>query len=81
MGVSQIKVTYSLDMETCRKVEALARLWVKSKSEVIRAVVALVNPDAIGKTDKLNALDHLQKKKPKQRELVQWAKTSRNAWR
>ncbi len=81
MAIPQIKVTYSLDEATCQRVELLAQLWSKSKSEVIRDAISLINLDEIRKADKLNTLSQLQKKKRKQNELAQWAKTSRDVWR
>ena len=37
-----IKTTYSLDVETVRALEALARVWKVSKSEALRRVIRTV---------------------------------------
>ena len=65
MAVTTIKSTYSLDPETVRALEALARRWNVSKSEVIRRAVreaengtARSSPDA---TKRLEAFDALQR--------------------
>ena len=42
MASAMIKSTYSLDLETVRKLERLAARWKVSKSEVVRRVVAEV---------------------------------------
>jgi hypothetical protein len=39
MAISRIKGTYTLDVETVRTIEALARRWGTSKSEVLRRAV------------------------------------------
>jgi hypothetical protein len=41
MAVPMIKSTYSLDLETVRKLERLAARWRVSKSEVLRRAVAV----------------------------------------
>ena len=61
MAVTTIKSTYSLDVESVRALEALARRWDVSKSEVlrraIRSAAASVEP---GNAAALDALDRLQ---------------------
>ena len=61
MAVTSIKSTYSLDVETVRMLESLARRWKVSKSEVlrraIRAAAGEVSPRA---REKLEALRKLQ---------------------
>ncbi len=61
MVTSKIKSTYSLDVETVRQLEDVARRWNVSKSEVlrraIRSAAALESPDQ----DALDALDRLQR--------------------
>jgi len=56
-----IKGTYTLDAETVRTLETLARRWRTSKSAALRRVIraaALERPDP---SSKLAALDQLQK--------------------
>ena len=61
MAVTTIKSTYSLDVESVRALEELARRWEVSKSEVlrraIRSAAAAVEPDTPAALD---ALDRLQ---------------------
>jgi predicted transcriptional regulator len=61
MATSKIKSTYSLDVETVRQLEDMARRWNVSKSEVlrraIRSAAELESPDQ----DALDALDRLQR--------------------
>lgn len=61
MAVTTIKSTYSLDVESVRALEGLARRWNVSKSEVlrraIRSAAASVDP---GNAAALDALDRLQ---------------------
>ena len=39
MAITTIKSTYSLDVETVRMLESLARRWNVSKSEVLRRAI------------------------------------------
>lgn len=56
-----IKSTYSLDIETMRALETLARRWNVSKSEVLRrAIKAAAAEDATRESGPLSALDRLQ---------------------
>ena len=61
MATSKIKSTYSLDVETVRQLEDMARRWNVSKSEVlrraIRSAAELETPDQ----DALDALGRLQR--------------------
>ena len=61
MAVTTIKSTYSLDVESVRALEDLARRWEVSKSEVlrraIRSAAASVEPATAAAID---ALDRLQ---------------------
>ena len=43
MASAMIKSTYSLDLDTVRKVERLAARWKVSKSEVLRRAVAVAD--------------------------------------
>ena len=62
MAVTTIKSTYSLDVETVRTLESLARRWNVSKSEVLRRAIRAAAAE--GKSPrakrKLEALRQLQ---------------------
>ena len=61
MAVTTIKSTYSLDVETVRTLESLARRWNVSKSEVLRrAIRAAAKEESTRASRKLAALDKLQ---------------------
>lgn len=61
MAVTTIKSTYSLDVETVRTLEALARRWNVSKSEVLRrAIRAAAGDENQPVKSKLEALDRWQ---------------------
>lgn len=62
MAITTIKSTYSLDLDSVRTLEALARRWDVSKSEVIRRAlrIAVVAGDDKGGTVALEALTRLQ---------------------
>lgn len=64
MSSPTIKCTYSLDVETVRTLEALARRWNVSKSKALQLSIQAAaeklpsaDPDAL---DALDALDRLQ---------------------
>ena len=63
MASETIKGTYSLDVETVRALEGLARRWNVSKSEALRRVIqasAAREPREAGR-EALRALDDLQR--------------------
>ena len=61
MAVTTIKSTYSLDVETVRTLESLARRWNVSKSEVLRrAIRAAAREDSPGERSALESLRLLQ---------------------
>lgn len=62
MAITTIKSTYSLDVDSVRTLEALARRWDVSKSEVIRRAlrIALVTGDDRDESVALEALTRLQ---------------------
>ena len=61
MAVTTIKSTYSLDVETVRALEALARRWNVSKSEVLRRAIRAAAGDENQRVKKkLEALDRWQ---------------------
>jgi predicted transcriptional regulator len=80
MAVTTIKSTYSLDVETVKKLEELARRWNVSKSEAmrraIRAATKLAPP---GAEDAIRALDELQQSLDMRTDLAQkWEETARD---
>ena len=62
MAVTTIKSTYSLDVETVRTLESLARRWNVSKSEVLRRAIrtAAAGERSQRAREKLEALRQLQ---------------------
>lgn len=63
MAISTIKSTYSLDPQTVRDLERLARKYGTSKSDVLRrAVQALAAQEASPETQGLLALEALQQR-------------------
>ncbi len=60
MARTTIKGTYSLDVDTVRALEDLARRWSVPKSEVLRRVIAEAARTAFEDTEALQALDQLQ---------------------
>ncbi len=61
MAVTTIKSTYSLDVETVRTLEMLARRWNVSKSEVLRrAIRSAAGEKSQRVREKLEALDRWQ---------------------
>ncbi len=61
MATTTIKSTYSLDVETVRTLEAIARRWKVSKSEALRrAIRAAADLEPPEETDAIRALDRLQ---------------------
>jgi hypothetical protein len=62
MAIPTIKGTYSLDVETVRELDALARRFNVSKSEALRrAIREAAAREASGKNDALAALDEIQR--------------------
>lgn len=62
MARTSIKSTYSLDVETVRKLDRVAARWKVSKSEVLRRAIEVVARDQLGEPPPpLQALDELQK--------------------
>ena len=61
MAVTTIKSTYSLDVETVRQLEAMARRWKVSKTEALRrAIRAAARQHPTEAQGKLEALERLQ---------------------
>lgn len=79
MAVSTVKSTYSLDVESVRALEALARKWKVPKSEVLRRAIRIAATDEeLGDRAKLAALDRLQTSVRERRtDISQWARDLR----
>jgi hypothetical protein len=61
MASTTIKSTYSLDVETVRKLEVMARRWKVSKSEALRRAIHAAAKGKMPPTgEALAALDKLQ---------------------
>ncbi len=60
MAVTKVKSTYSLDVESVRTLEELARRWGVSKSEVLRQAIRSAAATARSGEAALSALDRLQ---------------------
>jgi hypothetical protein len=69
MASAMIKSTYSLDVETVRKVERLAARWKVSKSEVLRRAVAVADEAPAGKEENPANLTPLEAWRKVQKEL------------
>ncbi len=78
MAVTTIKSTYSLDVESVRVLEDLARRWDVSKSEVLRrAIRRAAATMAPGDNAALDALDRLQASVRERRVVIkQWERES-----
>src|SRR5437764_12430081 len=62
MAIPTIKSTYTLDVETVRALEEMARRWDVSKSEALRrAIRAAAAEGRPLRADALEALDRLQR--------------------
>lgn len=60
MAVTSIKSTYSLDVESVRALEALARHWKVSKSEVLRRALRIAVREGGPGRAATSSLDRLQ---------------------
>ena len=72
MAVTTIKSTYSLDVETVRTLESLARRWNVSKSEVLRRAIRA----AAGENSR-----RAGERSPRAGELSPRAREKMEAWR
>ena len=79
MVVTTIKSTYSLDVESVRTLEALARRWRVPKSEVLRRAIGIAaTEERLDDSSKLAALDRLQASLHERKvDIGQWARDSR----
>ena len=75
MAVTTIKCTYSLDVESVRTLEELARRWTVSKSEVLRRAIRIAAAtDEPVNLAALDSLDRLQASVRQRRvDIDQWA--------
>ena len=85
MASTMIKTTYSLDVETVRALEDLAKRWDVPKSEALRRAIREVSRAAPSKSsDALRALDEIHKSFPLSlAEARRWEKAisaERRAW-
>ena len=77
MAITTIKSTYSLDVESVRALESLARRWNVSKSEVLRRAlrIAVVTASDTDSDLGLAALTRLQDTvRERGVDLVQWGR-------
>lgn len=76
MAITSIKSTYSLDVESVRTLETLAKRWSVSKSEVLRRAIRIAaNEDVPTQNAALDALDRLQSSlRERKVDTAQWAK-------
>ena len=76
MAVITIKSTYSLDVESVRALEALARRWKVSKSEVLRRAIRIaVREGDSGNGAALGSLERLQTSlRERQVDVTRWAR-------
>ncbi len=80
MATHTVKTTYSLDVETVRKLEAMARRWNVSKSEALRRAIRAAARQGLPNEgrDALKALDSLQRSLNLGAEAAdQWKKSAR----
>ena len=81
MARTTVKSTYSLDLETVHKLDALAAQWHVSKSEVLRRAIDLaVRDQAASVTSPLQALEELQRRvkaRFSRRQIESWAAETR----
>ena len=79
MAVTTIKSTYSLDVESVRRLEELARRWGVPKSEVLRRAIRIAaKEERLDESSKLAALDRLQASlRERKVDISQWARDAR----
>ena len=79
MARTSVKSTYSLDVETIRKLDRVAARWKVSKSEVLRRAIEVVARDQLEEVPSpLQALDELQKSlKLTKQQADQWSRQVR----
>jgi predicted transcriptional regulator len=84
MATTSVRSTYSLDLETMRRIENLARRWDVSKSEVLRRALRMADEHAAG-AERLTLFRELQRRANLSSEQVDaWVadvRAERDAWR
>ena len=83
MATTSVRSTYSLDMETMRRIDNLARRWDVSKSEVLRRALRIADEQS-ARSERVEALKQLQVSMDLSRERVEdWVadiRAERDAW-
>jgi hypothetical protein len=80
MATQTIKTTYSLDVETVRTLEQMARRWNVSKSEALRRAIRAAAAEGLPGEGReaISALDELQRSLGLDaEESVRWEKAAR----
>jgi predicted transcriptional regulator len=80
MATQTIKTTYSLDVETVRKLEQMARRWNVSKSEALRRAIRAAATEGLPGEGReaIEALDELQRSLGLDaEEAVRWGRAAR----
>ena len=84
MAITSVRSTYSLDMETMRRIENLAERWDVSKSEVLRRAIKMADEETAG-AERVELLRELQRRARLTPEQVEaWVtdvRAERDAWR
>jgi hypothetical protein len=80
MATHTVKTTYSLDVETVRALDGLARRWNVSKSEALRRAIRASAEAPSGELTPVQALDRLQRSlRLTTRSAARWAVAARAA--
>jgi len=61
MAITSVRSTYSLDMETMRRIDNLAGRWNVSKSEVLRRAIKMADDETAG-AERVGLLRELQRR-------------------
>ena len=79
MATYTVKTTYSLDVETVRRLEAMARRWNVSRSEALRRAIRAASLQAPAETlTPLQALERVQRSLGlTSRDAARWAAAAR----
>ena len=83
MAITSVRSTYSLDIESMRRIDNLARRWDVSKSEVLRRALRIADEQS-ARSERAEALKLLQVSMDLSRERVEgWVadiRSERDAW-
>jgi predicted transcriptional regulator len=84
MAITTVRSTYSLDVDTMKRIESLARRWDVSKSEVLRRAIRMADDQSAG-AERVGLLRELQRRANLTPERVDaWVadvRAERDAWR